>query len=327
MLTSAQPRNAERTIFDFGLNVKRGYRADLVVIRVTLPPAFPNTAPQAQVLTPGVRHPWIDSNGNITGCTSLYTWNPNNYNSRLERVVSDILAEFVASPPQVQSSNYPTQQQQQQQQQRPQSMQIPAATPYDANRPMSERNISRPMSERKPARSSSEDGVLIPPVPDTFPELDDMSYEELEKIQNDDKAFEEFFAALPMPTMTVEMRDQIITSNEKQARVNLGFKERIEKLQESALLLQEEALNHWKHFKQLETRQNAAMRQFDPLRLLTQLESSSNQLDDASEALATEFLDNDISLEDFLKREMDLRKLYHLRRAKAERFRQQLKKT
>ncbi len=313
-----QPRNQERSIFDFGLNVKRGSRSDLLVVRVTLPPAFPSVAPVAQVLTPNVRHPWLDGAGNVTGCNSLHAWN---LYSRLAAVVSDIMGEFVATPPMVGGPPLPPSY--------PSSSALPlpspggqsSSTPY----PLSGGAGARNSGGRSARGESEEDGVLLPPVPHSFPELDKLSLDELSELTNDDKAFDKFFLAMPMPTMTAEIKEQTVASNIKQARANLAFKGRIEAQQAAVLQLRDEATKQWEVCRALEARHAAAQRQFDPLRLLTQLEASCSQVDDESEQLATELLNGELDLASFIKREIDLRKLYHLRKAKAERYRAQLK--
>ena len=288
-----QPRNADRSVFDFGLNVRRGNRADIVVVRFTLPSSFPQIAPQATVLTEGVKHAWIDPRGNITGCPALYSWN--SYNSRLYQAVTDVINEFVSHPPQIRESSGAYS--------RP-----PAVKP-------------RP----QPAKVVEESHIVLPPTPDAFPELDALSVEELRKLQDDSSAFQDLFDSLTITRTIVEMRDEIKASNKKQARANMQQKSRIEELQSEVLLKQEHVLAEWNDMKILEERQNVAMRQFDPLRLLMNLESSCNKLEDESEDVASEFLNGDIEYAEFIKRETELRKLYHLRKAKAERFRYQLK--
>ncbi len=281
----------------------RSGRSDLLVIRVTLPPNFPDAPPRAEVQTAGVRHPWVDKVGAIVGCSSLYSWNQH---SRLAHVVGDIMQQFVQNPPQVNASSNST-------------------TPYPGNSQGGSRDSRRSSISKTRQDSADDDGVFIPPTPDSFPELDNMTLEELKTLQSDETEFRKLFNSQNVPTMVREMHEQITKSNQDQARKNLQFKESIEQLQQDVLAQQTEAVEQWKEFEGLSKRHKTAMAQFDPLRLLTQLEASFSSLDDESEMLSREFLDEEVPLSDFIKRELDLRKLYHLRRAKAERFRSQLK--
>jgi len=303
----ATPRNSEKSVLDFGLDVRRGQRTDRLVIRVSLPPAFPNAAPMVAVTTPGARHPWLDNSGRVVGAPALNSWNAY---SRLDAAVGEVLSHFVAHPPTIGFG--------------PSQPPYPGATGNRSSAPYqsSSRGSGSGAREKK---EEDDDGVFLPPVPDEFPELAEIDSDQLTKLRDDPGEFKSYFESLPMPTMAFEMREQITESNKKQAKLNLSFKERIEDLQNATIKLQEEAAEHWKRFKELEARQDVAMGQYDPLRLLTKLEASCTKLDDESELLASEFMNGDVPLNEFLTRELELRKLYHLRKAKAERFRFQLK--
>ncbi|GBG24989.1 Hypothetical Protein FCC1311_012062 [Hondaea fermentalgiana] len=343
----------ERGELDFALQLKRRDRSDIVIIRIKLPTDFPIEAPRAVVITENVRHPWIDPNGLIIGCSSLNLWTSR---SRLATVVSDILNQFISMPPQIgsmssyssstsspspssssSSTPYPSLSQRRQSTSTPPGARasssgyqprtsMPSRQPYGMSTSSSS-YTNRNKTDTSDQDSADMDGVFIPPVPDRIDELDGKTQAELEKLLNDEDELEKFFKSLPMPTMTNEFKSTILKSNVAQAEKNLSFKENIEQLQAEVLKLQEEAVPKWNAYKELETRQNESMRRYDPLRLLTQLESSCNKLDDESELLASEFLAEEISLPDFIKRQIELRKLYHLRKAKAERFRIELKRS
>jgi len=319
-------RSPDNSVLDFGLQVSRGGQSFTAIIRITLPPEFPIGPPSANVIAPlGVRHPWIDVNGKITKCQSLIKWDSH---SRLTQVIADIIHQFVSCPPTVgDTPGYPNAMSQQRRQSTPppyghttNSSSVQSSAQRSSMPPLQSQTSARPRND------SDSDLVFIPHVPDKFPELDNMTIEELEKLQNDSEEFTSFFENLPMPTMTNDTKAQIIKNNVQQAETNLTFKDSIENLQADVLKLQQQAVARWNSFKKLEAKQDEAMKQYDPLRLLTQLESSCKKIDDESELLASEFLGEEIPLSDFIKREMELRKLYHLRKAKAERFRFELKR-
>jgi ESCRT-I complex subunit VPS37 len=295
-----QPHNAERSLFKFGIKVHREGQSELIIVRIMLPHDFPDCAPQVEVLTPGVVHNWVDKDGFVVGCSSLYSWNPY---SRITDVVGDIMNEFVQTPPRLINDIHTKA--------RISSSGVNARDGFEG--------LQVKQSEE------DEDGVFLPPIPDSFPELDQLSLEELKELRDNDEKFRVFFQNQPMPTMANEMCEQIMKSNEGIARINLDFIDQTEKLQNSVLNLQHEALKHWQEFQALSARHKATMLKFDPLRLLSQMQSSLTQIDYESEILATEYLEGKVELNTFVKRELDLRKLYHLRKAKAEQFRLQLK--
>lgn len=152
------PANRERSSFKFGLNIQKGGKTTLIVIRIVLPPNFPDAPPSADVLTPNVKHNWIDASGNIVGCSSMYSWNQY---SRLSQVAGDIMNQFVQSPPQV--------------------VDFGMNNNNNNNGSCQDRNSNKRNSLYKRANSLEEDGVFLPPIPDSFDELDDLTLEELQK--------------------------------------------------------------------------------------------------------------------------------------------------
>ena len=60
---------------------------------------------------------------------------------------------------------------------------------------------------------------------------------------------------------------------------------------------------------------------YDPAQLVARLDALANELDEQTEDKATEFVDGDMDAKAFLKPFIEARTMYHLRKAKVERFR------
>eukprot|EP00511_Aplanochytrium_stocchinoi_P009934 CAMPEP_0204861554 /NCGR_PEP_ID=MMETSP1348-20121228/1702_1 /ASSEMBLY_ACC=CAM_ASM_000700 /TAXON_ID=215587 /ORGANISM="Aplanochytrium stocchinoi, Strain GSBS06" /LENGTH=204 /DNA_ID=CAMNT_0052011017 /DNA_START=216 /DNA_END=830 /DNA_ORIENTATION=- len=169
--------------------------------------------------------------------------------------------------------------------------------------------------------SDAGESLALPPVPTEFEELEEMSLEEMKKLQNDQDAFENFFKSLDLVKNPIEIRDEMHGNNIEQARKNLSYEDKLIKAKMDVDELKQEARNRREAFEVLAKRQAKALERFQPVKLLAKLDEKADEADMASEDVSSSFLSGEIDVNSFLKRYMELRKLYHLRHSKAVQFR------
>lgn len=122
----------------------------------TLPDRFPLQAPCIQVMA-GVKHAWLNANGIIIGHPELRAWN---VHADLGKIVTDIVLEFQRNIPQWTSTTYET----------------PPPPPNNAHH----NNAISPEIRIKT--------MTMPRIPAIFPELEELSTAQLEKLVNDKDA-------------------------------------------------------------------------------------------------------------------------------------------
>jgi len=110
-------------------------------------------------------------------------------------------------------------------------------------------------------------------------------------------------------------------NNIEQARKNLSYEDKLIKAKMDVDELKQEARNRREAFEVLAKRQAKALERFQPVKLLAKLDEKADEADMASEDVSSSFLSGEIDVNSFLKRYMELRKLYHLRHSKAVQFR------
>lgn len=212
--------------------------------------------------------------------------------------------QFIANPPRVVGG-------QQQQQQGP--------PPYPQGRGGG--------GERRQSQQGDEEHLALPPIPNEFECLRGLSVEELRKLQDDDAAFDKFFNDLELVKSPMQIRDEMRTSNVEQARKNLEFSETIEALQKEVEALEEKARVARQEFDQVAKRQQKTLDKYDPGKILKILDEKAEELDAASETVAENFKNGDTPVQGFVKQYLEIRQLYHLRRAKATQLQQQLRRS
>ncbi|KAG6812572.1 hypothetical protein H0H92_002224 [Tricholoma furcatifolium] len=172
---------------------------------------------------------------------------------------------------------------------------------------------------------------LNTPLLADFPELTHLSREDLEDLLTDPLYFQAIFHSLDRVKALYQGQAELGSANETIANNNL-------RLQESLYQLRSETQDSFNEAKRLETRwkelekeQKEVYQRFTPQFLLMRLKHSTIAQDDASEALATTFIQEQVQqgtstpnggagVDEFIKEFKDLRKVYHKRRMWGERW-------
>ncbi|KAF7314442.1 Vacuolar protein-sorting-associated protein 37 1 [Mycena kentingensis (nom. inval.)] len=156
-----------------------------------------------------------------------------------------------------------------------------------------------------------------------FPELADLSREDLEDLLSDPVYFQAVFHSLSRVKAMYQTQAELGMANESLAKRNLSLQEPLYKLRAETKEAFEDAKNLEARWKAVERDQREVYQRFSPQFLLMRLKHSKTAQDDASEALASEFVQqsaasggatpNNGEVDHFIKEYKELRKTYHKR--------------
>ncbi|KAJ6605690.1 hypothetical protein B0H10DRAFT_2076701 [Mycena sp. CBHHK59/15] len=164
-----------------------------------------------------------------------------------------------------------------------------------------------------------------------FPELADLSREDLEDLLTDPVYFQAIFHSLPRVKAMYQSQAELGMANESIASHNLALQEPLYKLRAETQEAFDDAKNLEARWKDVEREQREVYQRFSPQFLLMRLKHSKTTQDDASEALASAFVQQSSSssgptygsgtgtpnggkeIDEFVKEFKDLRKTYHKR--------------
>ncbi|KAK0201879.1 hypothetical protein DFS33DRAFT_1029380 [Desarmillaria ectypa] len=164
-----------------------------------------------------------------------------------------------------------------------------------------------------------------------FPELAHLSREDLEDLLSDHTYFQAVFHSLPRVKAMFQAQAELGMANEAIAKNNLTLQDSLYALRSETKEAFDGAKALEARWKELEKEQKDVYQRFTPQFLLMRLRHATTAQDDASEALASAFVqqqksvaaNSDISsgtgtpngrdIEDFVKEFKDLRKVYHKR--------------
>lgn len=322
-----------------------------VFLNITLPPQFPTERPVVKVAPP-LLHPWVNDQMVIVGCHAINTFY---MHSNLGRAIRDVAEEFSNHPPQLLGSQtsqpqFPTSASGFQplnkysfnagfQPMYPPQSTTPSSTPSFAP-------LNSPRSQYSPLSPAGSIGVLphssansqitqttpsrppIPPRPtvptkpaSAFPELDNLSLEELKDLSDKPEVMDAFIAK-EEPVKKLEAdKEEVIKQNEEIARYNLSLQPKLE-CSKDELLKKCERLSELKRdFANSSQKQQELTEILSIAAIRTQLEIAAVEAEEESEAIAEEFLSKQITPEEFIQKFLEKRKLCHSRRAKEEKIR------
>ncbi|KAJ6477337.1 hypothetical protein C8R47DRAFT_646575 [Mycena vitilis] len=175
---------------------------------------------------------------------------------------------------------------------------------------------------------------MTTPLLNDFPELADLSREDLEDLLNDPVYFQAIFHSLDRVKAMYQSQAELGMANESIAKHNLALQEPLYKLRAETQAAFDDAKNLEARWKDVEREQREVYQRFSPQFLLMRLKHSKTAQDDASEALASAFVQQSSTsasnygggsgtgtpnggagkeVDDFVREFKDLRKIYHKR--------------
>ncbi|KAA0722456.1 Vacuolar protein sorting-associated protein 37A [Triplophysa tibetana] len=317
-----------------------------ITVNILLPPQFPQEKPAVSVFPP-VGHHLVDSNNGTMVTSPLIT----NFgmHSDLGKVIQSLLDEFWKSPPVLMSGNtafqymykpsgmppYPTQ-----------SFHfVPAFPPQDGQRPVGPVSHAGMESQQAPPRpaapayglitdlplpvptADSQSGLnghmyKMPEIPDSFPELSEISVSELKDMSDQDDMLLEFFMCLPQLKEVTSDKEELVNNIVEMAKKNLQLEPQLEGKRQEMMCKFEQLMQMKSVFETKMQRQHELSESCSLSALQARLKVAAHQAEEESEETAENFLEGKTEIDEFLASFMEKRTLCHCRRAKEEKLQQ-----
>ncbi|EQC30571.1 hypothetical protein SDRG_11629 [Saprolegnia diclina VS20] len=322
-----QAINHEQSIFDV---VVRLADARSLTLRISLPDEFPMQAPLIQT-TSRVQHSWLDAQCRVVGHIDLASWG---VHADLGRIVNDILSEFQRNPPVVAGRATSTP---------PPAYHPPASpaytqpfypsssgaasysTPY--NNTTSASSQSSPYArEKTPPPLKARDPYMhtqTPAIPTSFPELDELSITQLEKLVSDRQALKAYIRNMDAVINFMKLYDDLVKGNAELAEKNLSYEGTLAALQKDVQGLKSQVQAAQEVLSLKQARQQEILSRVRGDVLVARVVQAADEVDEVTEDIGSRFTNGDINVSQFLAEFLPSRKLYHQRMAKVERFTQQ----
>ncbi|OQS03448.1 hypothetical protein THRCLA_04251 [Thraustotheca clavata] len=328
-----QAINIEQTIFDVVIRLPD---SRTLTLRITLPDDFPMQAPLIQT-TSRVQHRWLDSQCHVAGHIDLASWS---VHADIGRIVSDIINEFQRNPPAMAGRtmstpppayhppqpsitpayNQPFYAASQTQQQPPSYTQYPASM---LSTPASYKSYSR--ESTPPPQKPKEQYVhtQTPAIPTSFPELNELPTSQLENLVSDRQALKAYIRNMDSVINFMKLYEELLKGNTELAEKNLTFESTVADLQKDVqgLKTQVQAAQEVLNVKQ--ARQQEILSRVRPDILVERVSQAAEEMDENTEDIGSRFTNGEMDVNQFLSEYIPSRKLYHLRAAKVESFKQQ----
>lgn len=313
-------------------------------INILLPQQFPQDKPVITVFPP-IRHHLVDKQGTNVTCPLVHNFT---MHSDLGKIVQNLLEEFWKNPPTL----------------APTSGSFPYLYSNPAGRPpyphtgfsflppfsTQETNRSVPVSEpvsstyntAKAAAPSyglisdlpvpvptSEVGMngftyKMPDLPETFPELSDLSVSQLTEMMEQEDVLLEQFVNLPQLKQIINDKEDLVKNIEELAKKNLQMEPMLESKRQ-ALLDKHEFLTQMKAtFEKKVQRQHELSESCSLSALQARLKVAAHEAEEESDNIAENFLEGKTEIDDFLTLFMEKRTCCHSRRAKEEKLQQSI---
>jgi len=174
-------------------------------MHIIMPAQFPTEQPKLKVLTQ-VAHPWVDAEMNVMA-PKVKEWG---VHSNLGTTVQEVFHEFSRNPPSPVAVAQPLGGAGSQ-------PPLPSRAQAQATPP--------PLPQQPPPPEEKEEehaAFPLPAVPASFPELESLTLDELEKLVNDSDALNEIVENQSSSTSMMTIRNDLCDSVEQQAKKNLS---------------------------------------------------------------------------------------------------------
>ncbi|XP_026284781.1 vacuolar protein sorting-associated protein 37A isoform X2 [Frankliniella occidentalis] len=268
-----------------------------LAILVQLGPDFPLEKP-ILLVSPNVGHAWVDHCGRITAAPGLINFTQH---SDLGRVVHAIVREFELRPPVWIGSETSSS-----------AVEPSIPTESSAQAPVPNMSMSQP-TQQTPLQQM------------IFPELAELSVEELQALMDNQDRRNEFIEQLPVSQELDDQLDQLMISIENLAKENLEKESKLKELH-SACEERRHILNEvHSSYEELGVQFQSLADCRTPASIRESLRAATRQADEESERVAEHFLSGEMNLDQFLVAYVNKRMMSHIRKVKEEKLSQQLR--
>lgn len=308
-------QNVTEVVKDVDYRIQVPISSDVsVTLIILLPPHFPQDKPVVHV-TPPVTHPWVNEQQQILGCPGLRNFS---MHSDLGKVISDIIEEFQKRHPTLDRLAPPVSTS------RLHYSLMPHDTTSMAGFPLVTAGGSSLPVQSNDFLSVVSSSINMTDMTACFPILKEMSKEQLEALIADENRITELVEELPVMKLVDQQMATIVQSNEELARKNLERQPEIEKLKQSLLDKAEESLVARKEFEDMTNQFIELVDKYSPRAISKNLKQATLSVEEESDNIAQQFLDEKLRPETFLCSFMEKRTLFHLRKTKEEKLHSQL---
>jgi hypothetical protein len=159
--------------------------------------------------------------------------------------------------------------------------------------------------------------------PQFFPEIQKLDQTQMEKLLNDEEAFNEFLMSLECIKNLKQITDSLEKENVELAKKNIAREPEYNELKQQVLNTQSELRELKMQYDQKLKLKQETMKKYSPNILLKKLVDVTNESDSKSTQIAQDFLDKKLSDKQFIEQFQKERELYHIRKTKKEHFAQQ----
>ncbi|KAJ6236594.1 vacuolar protein sorting-associated protein 37a [Anaeramoeba flamelloides] len=157
-----------------------------------------------------------------------------------------------------------------------------------------------------------------------FPELENLTEEEITKLLNDKDEFEELFSNLSTVKNIDSIKDQMMTIVADLLKINYSQKENLENVQKTHKLAKQRFLDLHQKLQQKFLQQNQLLNQFDYTSLIDKIEQSKNESDEQAEQLFQKVSQKEIELDQFIKEFREIKEKSYLNDSKIKCFQKNL---
>lgn len=164
----------------------------------------------------------------------------------------------------------------------------------------------------------------MPEIPESFPELSDMSMSELKDMNDQEDVLLEFFAGLPQLKQVTTDKEELVNNILDIAKKNLSLEPQLEGKRQEMLFKYEQITQMKSSFETKMQRQHELSESCSLSALQARLKVAAHQAEEESEETAEHFLEGKTEIDDFLASFMEKRTLCHCRRAKEEKLQQSI---
>jgi hypothetical protein len=161
----------------------------------------------------------------------------------------------------------------------------------------------------------------LPDIPSHFTELDSLSFDQLEALE-DATNFLEFFRKLPQVQQLKQAEATAHEQNQALARANLAKQPELERAKQELLDQHAQLADRKARYEVLIKRQEELAKDLSTESIKAQLDIATRAAKDEADAIAKRFKEGTLTVAEFMKQFKTAAELHHMRRNKSESFKQ-----
>ena len=162
-------------------------------------------------------------------------------------------------------------------------------------------------------------GLGLPDVPTHFAELDGLSFDQLEALEDAAK-FHEFFEQLPQVQQLKQAESAIQQENQALAQANLAKQPELERAKQELLGQHAQLAERKAKYDELVKRQDELAKDLSVESIKAQLAIATREAKDEATGIADKFKEGALSVDEFMKQFKTAAERHHMRKNKTDSF-------